>query len=94
MRGPNTPSRSNQEAGETRGQGFVISLDEDAGVIRFKRSGKWYDLDAARARGLADHLESMPIDNDPRAYDIQGNFIGSAIDRLHEYAEELEEDHA
>lgn len=91
MIGPNTPSKSNQEAGEKPGKGFVISLDETAGEIRFKMAGTWHELTAEDARGLADHFDAMDIDRDPRAYDIQGNLIGSATDRLREFADELEE---
>ena len=91
MIAPNDRQGSNPDAGEVRGQGFVVSLDEDAGLIRLKMRGEWKDLDVQRARGLADLLEGMDIEAPPRAYDVQGRFIGSAIERLREFAAELEE---
>ena len=91
MIAPNDRQRSNPNAGEARGQGFVVSLDEDAGVIRLKMRGEWKDLDAQRAHGLANVFERMDIEAPPRAYDVQGRFIGSAIARLREFADELEE---
>ena len=82
--------QSNTEAGEKLGQGFVISLDEEAGLIRLKMWGQWTDLDAETARGMADKLEALPFGPAPRAYDVQGRPIGSAIDRLRKFADELE----
>lgn len=84
-------NQSNPEAGEGVGEGFVISLDEDAGLIRFKMWGQWTDLDVRTARGMADKLEEIPLEAVPKAYDVQGRPIGSAVDRLREFADELEE---
>lgn len=84
-------NRSNPEAGEGVGEGFVISLDENAGLIRIKMWGQWTDLTIESARGLANRFDELPFGPDPEAYDVQGRPIGSATERLREFADELEE---
>ena len=74
--------------GEGVGDGIILSTDFENGYVRVKIWGEWRELSPDEARGLAGHLHE--IGWVPATYDVHGEPLGDAVDRLNAYATAVE----